>query len=171
MERHRHTRQDSDTRLDITAEIKTIVAEITEAPQENDSDFVDELTEKRIDLINNLESNKYEAIADLIKNCENTARVLNQIARTLRERVVQHMKQLDVLTVDAGRFTVTRKPNSGKVKIDANVSIAELPERFQRITANKPELRRALRNGEKVEGVELETGEHIIINPVIRDSQ
>ena len=147
--------------FEITSEIKGIIEEIIEAQKQNDDDLVDELTEKLISLINS-ESNRYEAIAHVIKNCENTAKGLNKIAKTLRERVVQHMKQLDLLRVDAGRFTVTRKFIS-KVKIDVNVSIAELPERFQRITANKPKLKRALSNGEKMEGVQLEQGEHVFI--------
>lgn len=153
--------------FEITSEIKGVIEDIIEAQKQNDCDLVDELTEKLISLINS-ESNRYEAIAHVIKNCENTAKGINKIAKTLRERVVQHMKQLDLLRVDAVRFTVTRT-SSSKVKIDVNVSIAELPERFQRITANKPELKRALSNGEKVEGVQLEQGEHIRINYRIRE--
>lgn len=148
--------------FEITSEIKGVIEEIIEAQKQNDCDLVDELTEKLISLIN-LESNRYEAIAHVIKNCENTAKGINKIAKTLRERVVQNMKQLDLLRVDAGRFTVTRR-SSSKVRIDVNVSIRELPEQFQKITANKPELNRALRNGEKVEGVQLEQGEFIQIN-------
>ena len=148
--------------FEITSEIKGVIEDIIEAQNQNDSDLVDELTEKLISLINS-ESNRYEAIAHVIKNCENTAKGLNKIAKTLRERVKQHMKQLDLLRVDAGRFTVTRQ-SSSKVEIDNNVSIAELSERFQRITANKPELKRALNNGEKVEGVQLEQGEHVRID-------
>ena len=148
--------------FEITSEIKGVIEEIIEAQKQDNSDLVDELTEKLISLIN-LESNRYEAIAHVIKNCEDTAKGINKIARTLRERVVQNMKQLDLLRVEAGRFTVSRGSGS-KVKIDANVSIAELPERFQRITANKPELKRALSNGEKVEGVQLEQSEFIRIN-------
>ena len=147
--------------FEITSEIKGIIEEIIEAQKQNDCDLVDELTEKLISLINS-ESNKYEAIAHVIKNCENTAKEINKIAKTLRERVVQNMKQLDLLRVDAGRFTVTRT-SSSRVKIDVNVSIAELPERFQRIMANRPELKNALKNGEKVEGVQLEQGEHVSI--------
>jgi DNA repair ATPase RecN len=153
--------------FEITSEIKGVIEDIIEAQKQNDSDLVDELTEKLISLINS-ESNRYEAMAHVIKNCENTAKEINKIAKTLRERVKQHMKQLDLLRVDAVRFTVTRT-SSSKVKIDVNVSIAELPERFQRITANKPELKRALSNGEKVEGVQLEQGEHIQINYRIRE--
>lgn len=148
--------------FEITSEIKGVIEDIIEAQKQNDDDLVDELTEKLISLINS-ESNRYEAIAHVIKNCEDTAKGINKIAKALRERVVQNMKQLDLLRVDAGRFTVTRGSGS-KVKIDDNVLIAELPERFQRIIANRPELRRALRNGEKVEGVELEQGEFIQIN-------
>ena len=148
--------------FEITSEIKGVIEEIIEAQQQNDCDLVDELTEKLISLIN-LESNRYEAIAHVIKDCENTAKGINKIAKTLRERAVQNMKQLDLLKVDAGRFTVTRASIS-KVKIDVNVSIEELPERFQRITADKREMQRALRNGEEVEGVQLEQGEFIRIN-------
>ena len=147
--------------FEITSEIKGVIEEIIEAQEQNDCDLVDELTEKLISLINS-ESNKYEAIAHVIKNCENTAKGLNKIAKTLRERVVQNMKQLDLLRVDAVRFTVTRT-SSLKVKIDDNVSIAELPERFQKIIANRPELKLALKNGEEVEGVQLEQGEFIQI--------
>lgn len=146
--------------FEITREIKRVTEEIIEAQKQNDCDLVDELTEELISLIN-LESNRYEAIAHVIKNCENTAKALNKTARTLRERVLQNMKQLDLLRVDAGRFTVTRKSGS-KVKID--VSVEELPERFQSIKANKRELGRAIRNGEKVEGVQLEQSESIWIS-------
>ena len=146
----------------ITSEIKGVIEKIIEAQKQNDCDLVDELTEELISLINS-ESNRYEAMAHVIKNCENTAKEIKEIAKTLRERVKQHMKQLDLLRVDAGKFTVTRASNS-KVKIDDNVSIAELPKRFQKITANTFELKHALINGEKVEGVQLEQGEHVRID-------
>ena len=148
--------------FEITSEIEGVIEEIIEAQKQNDSDLVDELTEKLISLINS-ESNRYEAMAHVIKNCENTAKEINKIAKTLRERVKQHMKQLNLLRVEAGRFTVTRRSRP-KVKIDDNVSIAELPEQFQRIIANRPELIRALKNGEEVEGVQLEQGEFVVIS-------
>lgn len=148
--------------FEITSEIKEVIEEIIEASKQGEDDLVDELTEELISLIN-LESNRYEAIAHVIKNCEDTAKRINKIAKTLRERVVQNMKQLDLLRVDAGTFTVTRR-SSSRVKIDVNVSIAELPKRFQRISANTIELNRALRKGETVEGVQLERNEFIQIH-------
>ena len=145
--------------FEIPREITRVINEIIEAQRQEDSGLVDELTEKLISLIN-LESNRYETMAHVIKYAQETAEALNKTKDTLRERVRQNMKQRHIKSADAGIFIVTYISGS-KVEIDDSVvSAEELPERFQiqRIQANKPALKRAIKNGEKIEGVQLGDG-------------
>ena len=147
--------------FEIPSEIKSVIKEIIEAQQQRDEGLVDELTEELISLINS-EPNRYETIAHVIRYSEEAAKGLRKTASTLRERIKQNMKQLHISSADAGIFLVTRR-SSSRVKIDDSVSVEELPERFQRISANTQKLKSAINNGEEIEGVRLEQGEQIQI--------
>ena len=171
----RHTRKDPYTSLNISEEIKTIIAEITEAQSEKNDVLVNELTEELIRLID-MHEDKYGATAHVIQNALSAAESNkaiaaqfqaiatghNNIVKRLKSRLLDDMRQQDLKTIETGDFTIRTQKNSVPT-LTINVPATELPERFQIIESNNKELRHALSKGERVEGVELEKGEHIRI--------
>ena len=62
---------------------------------------------------------------------------------------------------NAGKFRLSRRRGPSRVVL--HIDAVDLPEAYQHITADRNALRRALSNGEAIEGVELEPTEHIRI--------
>ena len=174
-----HSSSDPDTLFDISTEMKLIIREITEAQADKNLDLVSELTDELLNIMDQHED-KYEAYVHVIKNSLNgaagnkeiadifgaKATALNNLAKRLKETLVQDLKQHGLTKADAGIFTIRTQKNSIPT-LDVKVSAEELPERFHTIEVNKEELRFALANGEKIEGATLETGVHLRIGPKV----
>lgn len=170
-----HASKDPDTLFDITSEIKVIIREITIAQYDKDYDLVSELTDELTNLMDKHE-NKYESYVHVIKNSLNAATgnkeiadqfmakytALNNLAKRLKERLHQDMKQHGLNKVDAGIFTVREQRNS-VASLEVEVQPEQLPEEFQRIEIDTAELRAALEFGEEVKGASLKKGTHIRI--------
>ena len=171
----RHASKDPYTLFDITAEIKEMIAEITEAQEERDYDLIEQLTEQLIEVMD-LHGRKYESYVHVIKEsiaaAKNNKTIADQFAakatahnnlvKRLKTRLHDDMKQHSLKTLDAGIFIVRTQKNSLPT-LTVNVDADVLPERFQVIEPNKEELRHALSIGEEIDGVKLEKGEHIRI--------
>ena len=173
----KHASQEHDTFFDIKGEIRSIVGAITEAQVERDSELVSELTDELIALIDKHED-KYELYAYTIKNSINGAkkskeiarphnakrRALKNLAELLEQRLKDDMKQRNLKEVEARIHTIRIVKNNIPTVI-VNIPAEQLPERFQRVEPNKIKLNSAIIDGEEVEGVTLELGEHIKIYP------
>ena len=160
---------------DIKGEIRSIVGKITEAQAERDYELVSELTDELIALMDKHED-KYELYAHVIKNSINgetksreiahpsmaKARALKNLAKLLEQRLKDDMKQRNLKEVGARIYTIRILKNNIPTVV-VNIPAEQLPERFQRVNPDKHKLLSALLNGEEVEGVTLELGEHIII--------
>ena len=173
----KHASQEQDTFFDIRGEIRSIVGAITEAQVERDSELVSELTDELIALMDKHED-KYELYAYVIKNSINgeqkrreiaypsnaEARSLKNLAELLKQRLKDDMKQHNLKEIEVGIHTIRIEEDDIPTVI-VSIPAEQLPERFQRVEPNKIKLRSAIINGEKVEGVTLELGEHIRIYP------
>ncbi len=162
---------------DIRDEIRSIVTDITRAQAESDHELVSELTDELIDLIDTHED-KYELYASTIRNSINGAEkrreiarpymkeasALNKLAKQLKERLQDDMKQHNLREVEAGKFTI-RILRANIPKVIVNIPVERLPERFQRVEPRRQELQSAIIDGEEVEGVTLELSEFIQIFP------
>lgn len=170
----KHTSQQPD---DIKGEITSVVEDIMEARVENDQGLVSELTDKLIALMDKHED-KYELYASTIKRSaagaeerkekirSDRAKVtaLTKLEEQLRQRLKDDMKQHNLNVVNAGFFTIrVRKDDMPTVIV--NIPAEQLPERFQRrkVEPDKPKLKSAIIDGEEIEGVHLELGDHIEI--------
>ena len=161
--------------FDISRAIREITADIIDAEIAGDTEEVEALFEV-LEGMHATRSEKHVSYIHVIKNAENAADGSRAQAEEHRKRAAARenlSKRLKkVLAGDlahhgeesvlAGDFKLTRKStDSVKLNIDAE----DLPAEYQRITvqADKPELKRALKNKEKIDGVELEKTEHIQI--------
>ena len=175
----KHASQEHDTVFDIRGEIRSIVGAITEAQAKKDYELVSELTDELIALIDKHED-KYELYAHVIKNSINgvrerkeiarpynaEAKALKDLAELLEQRLKDDMKQRNLKEVKARIYTIRIEKNNIPTVI-VNIPAEQLPERFQRIKPepDKIKLQSAIIDGEEVEGVTLELGEHIKIYP------
>ena len=173
----KHASQEHDTFFNIKGEIRSIVGAITEAQVERDSELVSELTDELIALIDKHED-KYELYAHVIKNSINgeqkrreiaypsnaEALALKNLAELLKQRLKDDMKQRNLKEVEAGIYTIRIEEDDIRTVI-VNIPAEQLPERFQSVEPDKIKLRSAIIDGEEVEGVTLELGEHIKIYP------
>ena len=173
----KHASQEHDTFFDIRGEIRSIVGDITEAQAERDYELVSELTDELIALMDKHED-KYELYADTIKKSINgekesreiarphnaKARALNKLATLLEQRLKDGMKQRNLKEVKARIYTIRIEENKN-LKVIVNIPPEQLPGRFQRVKPDKIKLKSAIKDGEEVEGVTLELGEHIKIYP------
>ena len=164
----RHPSREPYAIFDVTGEIKQVTAEITNALQQSDDELVEELFDDLIDLINSHE-NKYEVAAytiiysrDLTEEYQAKARGYRYLARRLKERLQDRMNQQGVKEFDTGIFRLWIKEDPYPTVI-VDIPAEELPREFHTIKPDKVKLREALSNGEKIEGVTLELGEHIRI--------
>ena len=96
------------------------------------------------------------------KNTVKKAAARENLSKRLKKVLVGDLSHHGEESVLAGDFKLTRKiTDSVKLHIDAE----DLPAEYQRvkIEADKPELKRALKRGEEIDGAELEETEHIQI--------
>ena len=163
--------------FDISDEMKLIIVEIAEAQAAKDYDAVETLTDELIEIID-MHEDKYEASIHVIKNSLNSAAgnqelanafqakatALNNVAKRLKQRILDDMKSHGLKSVNAGIFTVRTVKNS-VATLTVHVPADQLPERFWKIEPDNDELRHAISTGDEVEGVTLEKGEHIRFSP------
>ena len=112
---------------------------------------------------------KLEGYSHVIRNAEAEAKALgirrqalSKLAKLLRGTLIDDMRQQGETQTNAGRFRLQRG-NSARVVLD--IDAVDLPEAYQRITADKTALRKVLIGGETIEGVELESTEFVSIFP------
>ena len=171
----RYASRNPNTLFDISDEMKSILAELTDAQYERDHERIEELTNELIEIIE-MHSNKYEATVHVIKDAINTAKgnqeiadqfqakatANNNLAKRLKTKLLEDMKMHGLTKVVAGIFSVRTQKNSVPT-LTVNVPPEELPEQFQKVEADNDELRAALSSGTEVKGVTLVKGEHIRI--------
>ena len=164
----RHSSKEPYAIFDVTSEIKRVTLEITEALQQSDDELVEELFDDLIDLINSHE-NKYEAVAytiiysrDLAEEYQAKAKAYRYLAKRLKERLYDRMKQQGLKEFDTGIFRLWINKNPFPTVI-VDIPAEELPKAFHNIRPDKVKLREALSKGEKIEGVTLELNEHLKI--------
>ena len=92
------------------------------------------------------------------------ASALKNLAKLLEQRLTDDMKQRNLKEVAARIYTIRIVENNIPTVI-VNIPAEQLPERFQRVKPDKIKLNSAIIDGEEVEGVTLEVGEHIRIYP------
>ena len=115
---------------------------------------------------------KYIQNLDTLKNgvelkIKEFTRRKNAITRTaewLKENLSAYLRVHGMHSVSAGAFKIAKQKNS-QPSVILNISAEALPTEFQRITieADKTALKLALKNGTEIDGVSLETGEHLRI--------
>ena len=170
-------RPDPYTLFGLTDEIKAIVADMIEAEIAGDTEEVEALIAE-IDALYDAKETKRQGYVYVIKNslssAENHKGVAKEfdarakahinLAKRLKERLLFDMQASDEESVPAGEFRIKRQRNS-QASLNVDVDAEALPEAYQRITieADKDALRYALNAGEVIDGVNLETGEHIRI--------
>ena len=165
------------TLFELRDEIKTIIGDIIEAEIAGDKDEVDAL-HAELDGLYDARESKHEGYVYVIKNslsgAENhqavsddfakRARALKNLAKRLKDRLLEDMKLNGEEAVPAGIFKIARQTNSVPSLI-LDIDAEDLPGEFQIITvdADNDALRQALKAGEKIEGAKLEKGEHVRI--------
>lgn len=162
----KYSNKESYAIFDATGEIKQVTFEITQALQKKDEELVEELFEDLIDLINSHE-NRYEAVAyaivhscDLVEEYRSKIRGYMYVAKRLKDRLRDRMNQQGLKELDTGIFRLWIKKNVHPTVI-VDIPAEELPKEFHSIKPDKVKLREALSNGEEIEGVTLELGEHV----------
>ena len=161
--------------FDISRAIRDIITDIVEAEIAGDTEEVEALFEA-LEGMHATRSEKHVSYIHVIKNAENAAdgsraqaeehrkraAARENLSKRLKKVLIGDLSHHGEESVIAGDFKLERKStDSVKLHIDAE----DLPVEYQRvkIEADKPELKRALKNKEKIDGVELEKTEHIQI--------
>ena len=171
----KHTSDDPYSLFDISGDMKLIIREICTAQEEKDAERVEELTCELMDLID-LHSDKYEATAYVILNSieagKNNQAISNQfqakatahnnLAKRLKQRLLDDMQQHGIKKVNTGIFTIREQVN-GVASLEVEVPPEQLPEEFQKIEIDTATLRAALEFGEEVDGAYLKKGTHLRI--------
>ena len=150
------------TPFEITDTLEVIRRDIIDAQIAGDDDEIQALMEK-LDALYSERSEKHEDYIHVIKNAEMEAKALNTLAKLLRGTLLDDMIQHGEKQNNVGKFRLSRR-NGARVVL--HIDAGELPEAYRRITADTTALRRALRGGEVIEGVELEPTEHVRIDEV-----
>ena len=164
------------TLFQLTAEITDIVDDIVDADITGETAELDAL-HGELAALYDARSEKHEGYVHVIKNAEAAAeackaeaeaftaraRALSNLAKSLKETLLLDLHLHGEKRTDAGNFKIARQ--NGQKRVVVRIDPAELPADYQRITidANKTALKRALTDGEAIEGVELESTEHIRI--------
>ena len=164
------------TLFQLTAEITDLVDDIVDAEIAGDVDQQHALYDELASLYGK-RSEKHEGYVHVIKNAEAAAdacqaeaaaftaraRALANLAKSLKETLLLDLHQHGEKRTDAGNFKIARQ--NGQKRVVVRIDPAELPADYQRITieANKTALKRALTDGEAIDGVELESTDHIRI--------
>lgn len=162
------------TLFQLTETIADTVADIIDADLdgEDTTDLHDSLA-----ALYKTRSAKYEGYVHVIKNTENAAeackaeaaaftaraKALENLSRYLKTTLRDDLHQHGEKSVAAGNFRIARQ--KGQPRVVVRIDASELPADYQRVRveADKTALKTALKAGETVDGVELETTEHIRI--------
>ena len=169
--------KDPYTLFGLTDEIKAIVADIVEADIAGDEDEVQALIEE-LDTLYDAKESKRQGYVHVIKNSlasaenhkgvaedfEARAKAHTNLAKKLKNRLLFDMQENDEQAAPAGDFKIARQRNS-QPSVVLSIQAEDLPAEFQKVTvdADKDALKFAINAGEVIDGVDLETGEHIRI--------
>ena len=162
--------------FDISHEITEITSEIVYAEMNGDTELVNSLFDK-LEMMHAFRSEKHEAYIHVIKNAENAvtghraqadehrqrASALENLSARLKRNLVLDLKLHKEDSTTAGEFKLARRKMHSVI---IHGEVEDLPEQFQRvkIEPEKMELKRALKRGEEVDGVELTETEHLRIS-------
>ena len=169
--------KDPFTLFDLTKEIKAIILDIVDAEIAGDKDEVKALMAE-LDEFYDARESKHEGYVKVIKNslagAENhqsvsdefgkRATALKNLAKRLKETLLDDMEQHGEEAVPAGIFKIARQQNSVPT-VNVLIPDEDLPAEYQNVTveADKTALRRAIKNGTEIDGVDMEYGEHVRI--------
>ena len=155
------------THVEPTDTIEAIIHDIIDAQIVGNEDEIQALMEK-LNTLYSERSEKHEDYIHVIRNAQAEAKALRtrasaltNLAKQLRGTLLDDMVQHGEKQTNAGKFRLRRQ--NGPPRVVLHIDAVDLPEEYQRITADKNALSRVLRNGEAIEGVELEPTEHIKI--------
>lgn len=164
------------TLFDLTATIIAIIDDIVDAHITSDEAEIQSLLEE-LDSLYGARSEKHEGYIHVIKNAEAAAkncqaeaeafavrsRALKKLAQRLKDTLLADLHQHGEKTATAGKFKIARQ--AGPPRVVVRVEASELPDDYQRVTieADKTALKHALKVGDVIDGVELESTEHIRI--------
>ena len=156
---------------EINIEIQLITEEIL-----NTEDWTDQTA--LFDQLDDLELErdaKREAYVHVIRNAEATAGNLHRegqrfqlraaqhrnLAHRLKERLQADLEENGEQRAIAGKWKIRRQKSPAKVTV--HIDPTELPEEFQRVTVtvDKQLLLQALKQGTKIDGVEITQDEHL----------
>ena len=165
------------TLFDLTEAIGDIVDDLVDALIVGDTEAVESLFDE-LDSLYERRSEKHEGYVHVIKNAEAAAdacykeanafyarnKALKGLASRLKDTLMADLHQHGERRTTAGKFSIARQKNS-QPSVILNISAEALPTEFQRLTieADKTALKDALKDGTEIDGVSLETGEHIRI--------
>ena len=165
------------TLFELTDAITDLVDDIIDALIAGDTEAVETLFDE-LDSLYERRSEKHEGYVHVIKNAEAAAeacykeatafyarnKALKGLATRLKDTLMADLHQHGETRTDAGNFKIARQKNS-QPSVILNIAAEALPTEFQRrtIEADKTALKDALKNGEVIDGVSLETGEHLRI--------
>ena len=164
------------TLFQLTAEITDIVDDIIDAAIAGDISQQHALYDELAALYD-ARSEKHEGYVHVIKNAEAAAeacqaeadrflaraRALVNLAKYLKETLWLDLYQHGEKRTEAGNFKIARQ--NGQKRVVVRIPAEELPADYQRITiqADKNALKDALKDGTEIDGVQLESTEHIRI--------
>ena len=165
------------TIFQLQAEIGEIIDDIVDAEIAGDTEAVDALHAK-LDTLYKSRSIKHEGYVHVIKNAINTAKgckaeadffakratALNNLAKRLKRNLLDDLVHHGEASVKAGKYRISRQKNS-QPTVTIRIPDEDLPAVYQNVTieADKTALKKALQNGEEIDGVDMETGEHVRI--------
>ena len=165
------------TIFQLQAEIGQIIDDIVDAEIAGDTEAVEALLGE-LDQLYDARSTKLEGYVHVIKNSINTAKgckseaeffdkratALNNLAKRLKERLHDDLVHHDEESATAGKYRIARQKNSVPT-VNVSIPDEDLPPEYQsvKVEADKKALRTALANGEEIDGVEMEVGEHVRI--------
>ena len=165
------------TLFQLTDAIRDIVDDIVDAIITGDTEAVESLIDE-LDSLYERRSEKHEGYVHVIKNAEAAAeacykeatafyarnKALKGLATRLKDTLMADLHQHGETRTTAGTFKIARQKNS-QPSVILNIDAEALPEAYQRLTieADKTALKDALENGTEIDGVSLETGEHLRI--------
>lgn len=146
--------------------LEAIRRDIIDALSVEDEDKIQVLM-GNLDTLYSERREKLEGYSHVIRNAEAEAKALgirrqalSKLAKLLRGTLIDDMRQQGETQTNAGSFRLQRR-NKARVVLD--IDAVDLPEAYQRITADKTALRKVLIGGEAIEGVELESTEFVSI--------
>ena len=158
------------TLFELTDAITDIIDDLVDALMADDTEAVESLIEE-LDSLYSARSEKHEGYIHVIKNAEAAADACYKEAnafyarnKALKDTLMADLHQHGETRTTAGTFKIARQKNS-QPSVILNIAAEALPTDYQRITieANKEALKDALKNGTEIDGVSLETGEHLRI--------